>query len=338
MDTLNIDGENNPADVMSPTSNFIECPKGLCAKKFRDLDALKYHLSYSHDNLNKAAELKAEKLKLEQKLLAEQRLAEQKLQAMIKEEKSEVSNSSIKNSSNTNTNGSSSKPAPPTTQQNSSCKDFKQEITVNTSTTTTANTVMVKTENNGAVNRVISEQRVGQGDNSTTLSLSAAVPPTTTSSCENDDVQEIKPDNYQKFLGNQSVTKTDRKMPLHHPASHPNKQEQGPQSVQNLAPAVKQQPQPQISDAPLDLQKRPPSSAYSDISDEEPTITQPPPRIHHITSKPTNLASPMSTNIPTLNSLLQRTSSPINTGHLSGKGMHTIMQMVVEFCSVSGEI
>ena len=53
-------------DAMSPTSRLIECPKPACAKKFRDLDALKYHLSYAHDDLKKAAAFAAER---RQKLL-----------------------------------------------------------------------------------------------------------------------------------------------------------------------------------------------------------------------------------------------------------------------------
>jgi len=48
-------------DTLSPTSRLIECPKPDCAKKFRDLDALKYHLSYAHNDLKKAAALVAEK-------------------------------------------------------------------------------------------------------------------------------------------------------------------------------------------------------------------------------------------------------------------------------------
>ena len=46
---------------MSPTSRLIECPKPDCAKKFRDLNALKYHLSYAHNDLKKAAAIVAEK-------------------------------------------------------------------------------------------------------------------------------------------------------------------------------------------------------------------------------------------------------------------------------------
>ena len=48
---------------MSPTSSLIECPKTNCAKKFRDLNALKYHLSYAHNDLKKAAAIAAEKRK-----------------------------------------------------------------------------------------------------------------------------------------------------------------------------------------------------------------------------------------------------------------------------------
>ena len=48
-------------DTLSPTSRLIECPKPDCAKKFRDLNALKYHLSYAHNDLKKAAVIVAEK-------------------------------------------------------------------------------------------------------------------------------------------------------------------------------------------------------------------------------------------------------------------------------------
>ena len=48
-------------DTLSPTSRLIECPKPDCAKKFRDLNALKYHLSYAHNDLKKAAAIVAEK-------------------------------------------------------------------------------------------------------------------------------------------------------------------------------------------------------------------------------------------------------------------------------------
>ena len=50
-------------NALSPTSSLIECPKPACAKKFRDLNALKYHLSYAHNDLKKAAAIAAEKRK-----------------------------------------------------------------------------------------------------------------------------------------------------------------------------------------------------------------------------------------------------------------------------------
>ena len=39
--------------TLSPTSRLIECPKTECSKKYRDLDALKYHLSFAHNELQK---------------------------------------------------------------------------------------------------------------------------------------------------------------------------------------------------------------------------------------------------------------------------------------------
>ena len=39
---------NPQNESMSPSSRLIECPKPQCFKKFRDLDALKYHLSLIH--------------------------------------------------------------------------------------------------------------------------------------------------------------------------------------------------------------------------------------------------------------------------------------------------
>ncbi len=38
---------------MSPSSRLVECSRPACSKKFRDLDALKYHLSYAHNDLKK---------------------------------------------------------------------------------------------------------------------------------------------------------------------------------------------------------------------------------------------------------------------------------------------
>ena len=37
--------------IINRLLNMIECPKPQCFKKFRDLDALKYHLSYTHNDL-----------------------------------------------------------------------------------------------------------------------------------------------------------------------------------------------------------------------------------------------------------------------------------------------
>ena len=49
-DKLNVVAAKNN---LSPNSRLIECPKTECSKKYRDLDALKYHLSFSHNDLQK---------------------------------------------------------------------------------------------------------------------------------------------------------------------------------------------------------------------------------------------------------------------------------------------
>lgn len=79
---------------MSPTSRLIECPKPACAKKFRDLDALKYHLSYAHNDLKKAAAIAAER---RQKLL----------EKAIKDKKASKVKKEVKE------NGKSAAPIPP---------------------------------------------------------------------------------------------------------------------------------------------------------------------------------------------------------------------------------
>jgi len=47
---------------LSPNSRLIECPKTECSKKYRDLDALKYHLSFSHNDLKKSARQKVDEM------------------------------------------------------------------------------------------------------------------------------------------------------------------------------------------------------------------------------------------------------------------------------------
>ena len=298
---------------MSPTSRLIECPKGFCAKKFRDLDALKYHLSYAHDNLNKAAEIKAEKLKLEQKLLAEQKLA-----AMIKKEAAEKENLANKTTNNS-TNGNSSLSSKNGNQKLSSNQKIKSEINANT-TTTTANNVMVKTENNGAVKK--ENDLGGYSDvkptvpppTAATCTASATVPggcaPVAAAAVES---QEIKLEQ-SKIPGNRNV-----KTEMQQIGGHAGPQPQRPQQPHGAAGAAAGNPhaqRPQISDAPLDFtQKRPVSPAYSDISDEEPALPQPPQGMR-LTPKGNSLTGPpVPSNLPSLNSLIQRAGPPqLHTG------------------------
>ena len=296
---------------MSPTSRLIECPKGFCAKKFRDLDALKYHLSYAHDNLNKAAEIKAEKLKLEQKLLAEQKLA-----AMIKKEAAEkenLANKTTNNSTNGNSNSLSSKNG---NQKLSSNQKIKSEINANT-TTTTANNVMVKTENNGAVKKEndlggYSDVKPTVPPTGATCTASATVPggcaPVAAMKAES---QEIKLEQ-SKIPGNQNVKNEIQQIGGH--AGQQPRQPQQPHGAVGAAGNPHAQ-RPQISDAPLDFtQKRPVSPAYSDISDEEPTVL--PPQGMRLTPKGNSLTGPpVPSNLPSLNSLIQRAGPPqLHTG------------------------
>ena len=55
-------------ESFSPSSRLIECPKAQCFKKFRDLNALKYHLSYTHNDL-KDVKPPNKKLKKKKKIL-----------------------------------------------------------------------------------------------------------------------------------------------------------------------------------------------------------------------------------------------------------------------------
>ena len=167
-------------DALSPTSRLIECPKPDCAKKFRDLDALKYHLSYAHNDLKKAAAIAAEK---RQKILK--------------------SNNNKSNSSKTSSDSN---------------KVLKKEV---------------KQENGAVKIQTHSEVKAE-------VKPQSVVPPTT----------------------------------------------------------VKQPPQPKevIPETPLDLQKRPVSPAYSDISDEEPPVASNLPKTQPLPAS--NL-----TNIPSLNNL-----------------------------------
>ena len=63
---------NPQNESMSPSSRLIECPKPQCFKKFRDLDALKYHLSYTHNDLKEDKPIN-KKLKKKKKLLAKRK-------------------------------------------------------------------------------------------------------------------------------------------------------------------------------------------------------------------------------------------------------------------------
>lgn len=63
---------NTKNESLSPSSRLIECPKPQCFKKFRDLDALKYHLSYTHNDL-KDDKPPIKTLKKKKKLLAKRR-------------------------------------------------------------------------------------------------------------------------------------------------------------------------------------------------------------------------------------------------------------------------
>ena len=79
---------NPPTESLSPSSRLIECPKSQCFKKFRDLDALKYHLSYTHNDL-KDEKPPNKKLKKRKKLLAK-RKREANVKETSKLEKSNV--------------------------------------------------------------------------------------------------------------------------------------------------------------------------------------------------------------------------------------------------------
>ena len=79
---------NPPNESLSPSSRLIECPKPQCFKKFRDLDALKYHLSYTHNDL-KDEKPPNKKLKKRKKLLAK-RKREANAKEVSKAEKNNV--------------------------------------------------------------------------------------------------------------------------------------------------------------------------------------------------------------------------------------------------------
>ena len=79
---------NQPIESLSPSSRLIECPKPQCFKKFRDLDALKYHLSYTHNDL-KDDKPPNKKLKKRKKLLAK-RKREANAKEITKMEKNNV--------------------------------------------------------------------------------------------------------------------------------------------------------------------------------------------------------------------------------------------------------
>ena len=193
-------------DALSPTSSLIECPKPACAKKFRDLNALKYHLSYAHNDLKKAAAIAAEKRK---KILAKS----------IK-----TANNNLKKEQ---TNSTSSSP-------------MKKEIKTEIPTTP---------KSNGSV--------------------------------------EVKPE----------VKLEEKPVPL----------------VASANPQVVPEAKANNNDHPLDLQKRPVSPAYSDISDEEPPTPA---------SKPIQSTQPLPPSVqhlPSLNNLSHRAQN-LSTKPLGGGG------------------
>ena len=91
---------NPQNESMSPSSRLIECPKPQCFKKFRDLDALKYHLSYTHNDLKDDKPIN-KKLKKKKKLLAKRkREANAKGSTEKKEIKQETDTNFLESSSN----------------------------------------------------------------------------------------------------------------------------------------------------------------------------------------------------------------------------------------------
>ena len=164
---------------------------------------------------------------------------------------------------------------------------------------------MIKTENNGAVKK--ENDLGGYSDVKPTvppMAASATVPsggaPVAAAAAAQS--QEIKLE--------QSKVKTE----VQQIRGHAGQQPQQPHGAAGAAGNPHAQ-RPQISDAPLDFtQKRPVSPAYSDISDEEPTVL--PPQGMRLTPKGNSLAGPpVPSNLPSLNSLIQRAGPPqLHTG------------------------
>lgn len=86
------DEATNPQnESLSPSSRLIECPKSQCFKKFRDLDALKYHLSYTHNDL-KDDKPPIKKLKKKKKLLVKRKREANTKEGEVKNVKKEPDN------------------------------------------------------------------------------------------------------------------------------------------------------------------------------------------------------------------------------------------------------
>ena len=255
----------NFQESMSPTSRLIECPKPVCAKKFRDLDALKYHLSYAHNDLKKAAALAAQKR--QQKILDQQ----QKLKA----EKEKI----ILNGKNSSKQTVTSAVASPVKKQETGSAAVVSGI--------------IKKENGALNNNTASKDIKPEVNNSAPTAVVKTEPGI-----------KNEPHNSIPIKTEPSVVKTDPVKPEIAPvAATGNKI---PMSNTGVPPAGTKPilPVPLVTsnnDAPLNLQKRPVSPAYSDISDEEPS--QPPPHpnpLPHVLNQP-HKGMPMG--LPSLNNL-----------------------------------
>ena len=84
-----------PPPKASPTSDLMECPKRDCSKMFKDLHAIKFHLSHAHNELEEAHRLRMkEKEILRQKQLAEE--AAEKRERLKREEQTIDSKEAIR--------------------------------------------------------------------------------------------------------------------------------------------------------------------------------------------------------------------------------------------------
>ncbi len=82
------DKSSSAVNGSQASDRLIECPKAECAKKFRDLEALKFHLSYAHNDLKAKYEAEVER---KRKLKEEEEEEEKK-----KNEKTEAEKESTK--------------------------------------------------------------------------------------------------------------------------------------------------------------------------------------------------------------------------------------------------